>query len=444
VAGRRISARLDELRERQWWPAGRLEEDAIVRVRRLVEHARAHVPYYRRLFGDAGLRPEDIRTLADLSRVPVTTKVALRDSGIERTTADNLPRSRHWPIRTSGSTGIPFVFHADLAAEDTRVATFLLALEWAGVGVWDAEVKMVNPFGDAATRYPHAGPLVRLGRRVLLGQRTRRLCTMRPTVDDLLRLIRRAAGRGTWFLRALPSVMVVLADRLRETGTELPSYPRAILSGGEMLTAVRRATIEETFRNRVTNHYACTEMTHVGQSCPTGANELHVLGDRVIVHVMREDGRPAAPGERGRVLLTDLENEVMPFINYAVGDMATVGPSCPCGRGLPLLAAIDGRESELIRVPSGDRISAHMFEVCVEAQCDLAKLREYQVEQMAVDRVMVRLVTGPEFGRRDAERLQRGFEALLGPGVSVEVAEVGEIPEESSGKRLVVKTGVPA
>ena len=266
--GRRISGRLEELRERQWWPASRLEEDAVVRVRRLIEHAQAHVPYYRRLFGDAGLHPEDIRNLADLSRVPVTTKVALRDSGIEQTTGDNLPRSRHWPIRTSGSTGIPLVFHADLAAEDTRVATFLLALEWAGVGVWDAEVKMVNPFGDAAARYPHPGLLARLGRRVLLGQRTRRLGTMRPTLEDLLRLIHQAAGRGTWFLRALPSVMVVLADRLLQAGSELPNYPRAIFSGGEMLTQVRRVTIEETFRGRVTNHYACTEVTHVGQSCP--------------------------------------------------------------------------------------------------------------------------------------------------------------------------------
>jgi phenylacetate-CoA ligase len=442
VAGRRISARLADLRERQWWSAERLEADAVVRLRRLIEHARVHVPYYRRLLGDAGLRPEDIRSLADLSRIPVTTKATLGAAGLEQTTADNLPASRRWRMTTSGSAGVPLSFYVDLAAEDTRVATFMFALEWAGVGVWDGEVKLGNPFSDAATWYPPPSAMSRLGRRVLLGQRTRRLGTMRPTAEDFVRLIRQAAGRGTWFLRGLPSILVVVAARLRQEGTELPSYPKAIISRGEMLTAVRRATIEGTFRGSVTDHYACGEMAHVAQSCPTGAIGLHVIGDRVLTHLVREDGRPAEPGERGRVLLTDLENLVMPFINYAVGDLATAGPLCACGRGLPLLAAIDGREPEVIRLPSGDLISGYMFEVCVQRECDIRKLREYQVEQTAIDRVVVRLVTGPEFGPEDAERLRRGFEMLLGPGVFVEVVEVDEIPEEPSGKRLSVKTAV--
>ena len=164
-----------------------------------------------------------------------------------------------------------------------------------------------------------------------------------------------------------------------------------------------------------------------------------MIGDRVVVRVVREDGRPAGPGERGRVLLTDLENQVMPFINYAVGDLAAVGPPCACGRGLPLLAGIDGREPEVVRLPSGDLVSAHMFAVCVSKECDLRKLREYQVEQTAIDRVVVRLVTGPEFERQDAERLRRGFETLLGPGVTVDVMEVSEIAAELSGKRLAVR-----
>ena len=73
-----------------------------------------------------------------------------------------------------------------------------------------------------------------------------------------------------------------------------------------------------------------------------------MLNDRVIIRVVREDGRPAGPGERGRVLLTDLENHVRPFINYAVGDWAVMGSPCPCRRGLPVLAAVDGRDSEVL------------------------------------------------------------------------------------------------
>ena len=410
---------------------------------RLLDHAGTHVPFYRRVLGEAGIRPTDVRSLADLSRVPVTTKAALRAAGLEQTTADNLPAKRRWPAITSGSSGPPLRFRVDLAAEDTRFATYLLALEWAGVGVWDVEVKVSDPFQDP-NWYPPPGRFSRLGRRVLLGQRLCRLEAPRPTPEDLERLVRKVVGRRAWFLRAFPSILALLGDCVLRSGVELSRYPKGIISRGETLTAVRRATIERAFRGPVVDHYACNEMAHVAQSCPAGSTGLHVLGDRVIVHVVREDGRPATPGERGRVLLTDLENQVMPFINYEVGDLATVGSPCACGRGLPVLAAVDGREYEVVRLPAGDRISAFTLEAYLYAECDVGMLREYQIGQTAPDRILLRLVTTSQFTCADAERLRRKFERLLGPDVTVEVAEVAEIPPEPSGKRLVVKAEVPA
>jgi phenylacetate-CoA ligase len=444
VTGRRISSRLVRLREHQWWSADQIEADTVARLRRLLDHAGTHVPFYRRLLGEAGIRAGDVRSLADLSRVPVTTKAALRAAGLEQTTADNLPAKRGWSTITSGSSGMPLQFRFDLAAEDTRLATFLLALEWAGVGVWDVEVKIGSPFRDALWRYPPASRLSLLGRRVLLGQRSCRLEVPRPTPEDLQRLVRDAVGRRAWFLRAFPSTLALIGDQLLRTGTELPTYPRAVISRGETLTAGRRATIEGAFRRPAVDHYACNEMGHVAQSCPSGSPGLHALGDRVIVHVVHDEGRPAAPGEQGRVLLTDLENEVMPFINYEVGDLATVGAPCACGRGLPLLAAVDGREYEVIRLAAGNRISALTLDACLNAGCDVGLLRQYQIVQTAPDRVLLTLVTTPQFTRRDGERLRWGFERLLGPDVTVEVAEVDDIPPEPSGKRLVVKTKVPA
>jgi phenylacetate-CoA ligase len=142
VSGRRVSSRLVHLRAHQWWPADRIEADAVARLRRLLDHAGTHVPFYRRLLGEAGIRPGDVRSLADLSRVPVTTKAVLRAAGLEETTADNLPAKRRWSAITSGSSGMPLRFQFDLAAEDTRLATFMVALEWAGVGVWDVEMAL--------------------------------------------------------------------------------------------------------------------------------------------------------------------------------------------------------------------------------------------------------------------------------------------------------------
>ena len=197
-----------------------------------------------------------------------------------------------------------------------------------------------------------------LGCRVLLGQRLCRLEAPRPTPEDLERLVRKVVGRRAWFLRAFPSILALLGDCVLRSGVELSRYPKGIISRGETLTAVRRATIEGAFRGPVVDHYACNEMAHVAQSCPAGSTGLHVLGDRVIVHVVREDGRPATPGERGRVLLTDLENQVMPFINYEVGDLATVGSPCACGRASrcsPRSTAESTRLSGCLRVTGSPR-----------------------------------------------------------------------------------------
>ncbi len=440
ATGRRVGDRLRELRDRQWRSEDEREGTAVALVRRLLDHAAAHVPYYGRRLRAAGVGSDDIRSLADLSRFPVTTKADLLRAGLEETTARNLPPSRRRLITTSGSSGVVFRFHADLAAEDTRLATHLLALEWAGLGIWVPEVRVNSPFRDVSWVYGRPTRLALLGRRVLLGQRTYRVVTARPTVGDLEALIRRAQRAGAFFMWGFSSLMTILGEQVLKAGATLPGYPRVVVSRGERLTEVRRRTLREAFRAPVVDHYGCTEMADLAQSCPDAPTGLHVLNDRVLLRIEREDGRPAGPGERGRVLLTDLENHVMPFINYPVGDWVVVGSPCSCRRGLPVLGAIDGRDSEVLQLPSGDRVSGLTLEAYIRVACDISLLREYQFVQTSLDRLRLMVVATPNYAGAHAQALREGLEKLLGPGMTVEIVEVSEIPAEPSGKRLVVKS----
>jgi hypothetical protein len=186
-----------------WRSTDELERAAVARLRELLAHATAHVPFYRRLLGDAGIRPGAVRSLDDLSKVPVATRAALEAAGLEATTAENLGADRRWRMMSGGSTGMPFTFHADLPAEDTRIATFMLALEWAGAGVWDVEIRATSPFPDASWKYPAPGRVARLGCRLLFGRRSGRLMEPRPTPEGLQRLVRGQlrgprTGRGRW------------------------------------------------------------------------------------------------------------------------------------------------------------------------------------------------------------------------------------------------------
>jgi phenylacetate-CoA ligase len=268
------------------------------------------------------------------------------------------------------------------------------------------------------------------------------MATARPTVGDLAALIGHAQQAGAFFMWGFSSLMTLLGEQVLKARTVLPGYPRAVVSRGERLTEVRRRTLREAFRAPVVDHYGCTEMADLAQSCPDAPTGLHVLNDRVLLRIVIEDGRPAGPGERGRVLLTDLENFVMPFINYPVGDWVVMGAPCSCRRGLPVLAAIDGRDSEVLQLPSGDRVSGVTLEAYIRFACDIGLLREYQFVQTALDRLRLLVVATSSFAGAPATALREGLEMLLGPGLTVEIVEVAEIQPEPSGKRLVVKSEV--
>src|SRR6266511_2962935 len=113
LGGRRMWTEMRRMSELQWRPQGELEARALERLRSLLLHAAMNVPYYRDLFKRAGIEPEDIRTLSDLSNLPITTKADLRTAFPARTTANNLPENRRRRMMTSGSTGLPFEFYWD-------------------------------------------------------------------------------------------------------------------------------------------------------------------------------------------------------------------------------------------------------------------------------------------------------------------------------------------
>src|SRR2546430_4608990 len=104
LGGRRMWTETCRLKALQWRPQSELEARALERLRGLLMHAAAHVPHYRDLFRRVGMEPEDIRTLSDLSHLPITTKADLRAGFPARTTAHNLPEHRRQKMLTSGST----------------------------------------------------------------------------------------------------------------------------------------------------------------------------------------------------------------------------------------------------------------------------------------------------------------------------------------------------
>src|SRR5262249_14466253 len=138
----------------------------------------------------------------------------------------------------------------------------------------------------------------------------------------------------------------------------------------------------------VVDSYSSEELGYIGLQCP-GREHYHVQAENLLVEVLRGDGSPCVAGETGRMVVTTLHNFAMPFVRYANGDYAEVGPACPCGRGLPVLTRIAGRQRNMLMRPDGVQ---HWPSFPTEVWGGIAPVRQLQVVQDALDHVEVRLV----------------------------------------------------
>jgi phenylacetate-CoA ligase len=243
---------------------------------------------------------------------------------------------------------------------------------------------------------------------------------------------------------AYTSLALSLARELLDGGIELAPGPAVVICGGESLSAAHAAVIARGFRCRTVNRYSALEAAFVAQSCPDYPALLHVNSERAILRVVRPDGTTAPPGEEGRLLVTNLDNHVMPFINYDLGDWAVAGRPCPCGRGFPTLDRVEGRLLELIRTPGGRVISpTALCHFLGEDHSVFGRVRDYQAVQTAGDAVTLRVVPAPRFDAEFAAGLRVALQAFLGADVTASVEVVASIPTEPSGKRFIIRGATP-
>lgn len=199
------------------------------------------------------------------------------------------------------------------------------------------------------------------------------------------------------FVMGYTSSLATLADALLQSNLRLSRPVRGVITIAETLTPNRKKLIEEYFQAPIVNRYGLREFgSWSAQSCRESPDQFHINTELVVCEILRPDGKPCAPGERGRVVLTDLHNFARPFIRYDTGDLAVAGGGrCSCGRGFPLMGAIEGRSLECVRTPSGAEISPVVLGHFLFVYHDNADtVRHYQLVQEGADRVKLLIVPG--------------------------------------------------
>lgn len=419
------------LKQTQYDPPAVVAERQFRAVRDLVAHAYTTVPYYRQAFDECGFRPENLNHLADLHQAPILTKSVLRAAG-SRLLSTAYPQAVLHEKKTSGSTGVPVRVLLDDAGLQFKRACTLRSDEWSG---WRRGQRVAKVWGNPEyLQHGWRGWL----RHALLD----RSCYL-----DTLRMDATALADFAAKLRRSPPALLFghahslyVFAQFAQTRRIADIRPHGIIATAMVLHDWQRRTIEDVFACKVTNRYGCEEVSLIASECEMH-DGMHINADGVFVEILA-NGRPANAGEAGAVVVTDLVNRAMPLIRYKVGDVAAAtARRCACGRGLPLLERLEGRESDYVTTEFGELVSG--ISLTENFALHLPGVAQLQIIQEAITRFRFRIVPTADFDAGSHERLRRLVRERFGPNTHYDLEFVDEIPQETSGKYRFCISHVP-
>jgi phenylacetate-CoA ligase len=371
----------------QWLAPDALHRRQLGQLQRVLEHAARTVPFYTERFRAHGYDPaRDGRDA--FHRLPPLTRRDIQEHGA-RLVSSATPRDHGELFQnlSSGSTGEP-----------VRVtSTGLNDLFWRALllreHLWQRRdfsgklcvIRSRLPEVNLPTWGPPVDEVFATGPSASLN--------IRRPLDEQLAWLRE---QDCDCLVTHPTNARELARLSLKLGARLPRLGE-VRTLGEVLDPELRALCREAWGARVTDTYSSEETGYIALQCPQGEH-YHVQSENLLVEILDAQGRPCPPGATGKVVITTLHNFAMPLVRYAIGDYAQPGGACACGRSLPVLTRIHGRQRNMLVLPDGRRFWPSTPFI---RYAGIAPLRQMQIVQRTMRRLEARIV---------AERLLTGSE----------------------------------
>lgn len=411
-----------ELRENQWWSPDKIAELQLERLKALLRHAYQNVPYYSQRFAEAGLHPDDIKTLDDLAKLPILTKRDIRENRSELV-ARHFPQSQVVSTATSGSTGEPLQFFRSRESNARGLAGVFLAYSWYGYQPGD---KRAHLWGVSR----HDSIMQSLFKKIRLRiSRIVYLDAYNMSENQMGRFARKLYQFKPKMITAYASAAYLLARYLKHRGIE-NLRPEAVVAQAHKLFPEQRELIREVFDCKVFDFYGSVEVPAMATECPEHTG-YHILTPNVILEFIRNN-QPVSPGKIGKIVVTDLHNYAMPFIRYENGDLGVpLNERCHCGRGLPLLKEITGRISDMIIGSGGKYVSGQFF---INFFRFKPWIKQFQVRQDINRNITISIVLETEPEESELEAVRAIIREQLGEEIKVDILFVSSINSAKSGK----------
>lgn len=423
-------------------PREALEALQLKRLKQVVQRVYHTVGFYRKAFDDAGVKPEDIKTLDDLKRLPFTTKQDLRDNypfGMFSVPMSNVVRIH----ASSGTTGRPTV--VGYTKRDIDMWAELIARCFAAAGLTKNDI-IHNAYGYGLFTGglgAHYGA-ERLGASVIpmSGGNTKKQIMI---LQDF----------GPTAICCTPSYALYLAEVGEEMGMDMRSLRlRVGVLGAEPWSEKMRQEIENKLDIMALNIYGLSEVLGPGVSmeCAEGRNGLHVFEDHFIVEVINPQTGEVLPyGEEGELVFTTLTKEAFPLIRYRTRDISRLMPeTCKCGRTFVRMDRVSGRSDDMLIIRGVNVFPSQIESVLMDVEglephYQLIVAREGALDTLEVQVEVSEKIFSDEVRKlQDMEkRIAKDIKDYLGVTAKVKLVEPKTLKRfEGKAQRVIDKRNI--
>lgn len=389
-------------------------------------HAFRTCQYYKELWESVGYNPEITTNNGPIPEIPLLTKDIIEIQKTRMISSlyklEDLEKSF-----TGGTSGNPTSFYRNRECTIEREGRLLGTLELCGYGASDRCGLIWGAHQDLSGSNENQGIKARI-RKFILGKE--KLCCTVLTPEMLREYYDRLRRFQPDVLYGYPNAICEFAGYIQGEKLE-PITVGKIYCTAERLSAATRKKLEEVFSGEVFNLYNTREHGCIGFECRKH-NGFHIDIGNVHVEIL-EDGKPVPAGQPGQIVVTDLLNYAMPFIRSRIGDRGVLSPEpCDCGINLPLLASLEGRESDVLLMPDGSKVAGLMMLDMFE---DMSTIKNIQIIQESLHEIMINLETTEEMTEKFTGYVKSQAMKFIGENINIVVNKVDQIPKNPiSGK----------
>jgi len=388
------------------------------KLKRLLIYVYNNTDFYKRLFDEHKFNPELIKRTEELKNLPILKKSDIKEN-IESIVPRSYNRRKLLVHNTSGSTGIPLKIFGNPHSEAYNRALKYRAFVENGFSFKDIVVEITSPehlnYGNFW--FQQYGIFRRHKLSILLDHTElfKQINMIKPNV-----------------IECYPSVLnLITLDCKKE---DLTFRPKIIFTTAELLLPIWKSNIINFFDCDVRDMYGSAEFYRLAWECEKHEG-YHLDIDTHVIEFVDQDDKPVNDRD-GYIIITGLYNYVFPLIRYKIGDIAKLkSENCSCGRSLPLIDSIQGREDDYIKLPSGKTISPRKINLL-----DSVKgVREYVTIQLKKDILKVQVVKDKDFTENTIESIKRQIlKGCLGESIKIDVELVEKIKKNAGKIRTVM------